>query len=191
MSNPSKKSKGKQMYIVTKKAFYCKNCDEVRTRTVHESVSLEFYRAYNKETGRYRLKQRKRLQCKCPKDKWWQCDTDCALCKYYRAGKQLSLDGTYTDKIGDTYSMDQYLGLESADFEEGVADTEMFSEMLTEMAEIFPEIKMVASLLVAGYTETEIAEKIGIPRTTLRSRLQKIKRLFYERYRAYKDGDDK
>ena len=87
--------------------------------------------------------------------------------------------------------MDQYLGLESADFEEGVADTEMFSEMLTEMAEIFPEVKMVASLLVAGYTETEIAEKIGIPRTTLRSRLQKIKRLFYERYRAYKDGDDK
>ena len=86
--------------------------------------------------------------------------------------------------------MDKHFGQESLDLEGNVADAAMFSEMLAEMEDVFPDIQKIAALLVSGYAETEIAEKVGIPRTTLRSRLQKLKKLFYARYRAYKDGDD-
>lgn len=190
MSKPSKKSGAKQAYIVSKEAYYSENRKGILTRAAYVQVSPEVYHEYNKMTNAYRNKQYEHGCCKCPKEKWWQCDTDCASCPYSYAGDQISLDGTHTDKNGDTYSMDQRLGQKSSDFEESVADAAMFSEMLKEMADIFPEITSIAALLDAGYAETEIAEKTGIPRSTIRSRLQKLKKLFYARYRAYKDGDE-
>lgn len=190
MSNPNKKTGTKQTYIVSKEAYYSEDHKEILTRAAYVQVSPELYHEYNKMTNAYRNKQYEHGRCKCPKDKWWQCDINCEMCPYHCAGDQTSLDGTRTDQDGGTYTLDKHFGQESLDFEGNVADAAMFSEMLAEMEDVFPDIQKIAALLVSGYAETEIAEKVGIPRTTLRSRLQKLKKLFYARYRAYKDGDE-
>ena len=179
----------KQAYIVTEEAFYSEDRNEVLTRTVLVPVSPEFYRAYNKMTGAYRSKQQMREHCKSPHNKWWKCNTDCATCPYNHASNQISLDGTRKDQNGDTYTMDQVLGLGTSGLEDDVADSALFLELLAEMEAIVPDIQTIAAFLAAGYAETEIAEMIGIPRSTIRSRLQKLKKQFYARYRAYKDGD--
>lgn len=106
--------------------------------------------------------------CSCPGDKWWLCGGDCAVCKYRTAGDSLSLDYEQ-EVVGDIRSDD------AAPIDEIVTDSIAFGQLLSRLDKLMPEARLIGELRLRGLTDGEIADKLGIPRTTMLSRLKKAK----------------
>lgn len=146
------------------------------------SVSEKFFRDYVKSNDSFRKKAQRHGCCKCPKDKWWLCDTDCANCEYQTAGDCLSLDFVYPNEIGEEITMLDMLDNPSECLEEIVTDKIILNQLFNHLAELMPEAKTIGELRSKGMTDSQIANTIGVKRTTFLSRLKKAREVLKQEY---------
>jgi DNA-directed RNA polymerase specialized sigma24 family protein len=136
-------------------------------------VNEEQYHAYYRDIWAARKRAQKHRQCMCPKSKLWLCDGDCLICKFRAPGDSLSLDLKYKNENGDERSLLDKLADQSASIEDVVTDQIMLDIFFQRLGEIMPEARRIGELRLEGLTDTEIANAIGIPRTTFLSRIKK------------------
>ena len=137
-----------------------------------EVTEAQYY-AYYRDIWATRKRAQTHRQCMCPKSKLWLCDGDCLACQFRAAGDNLSLDLTYSNEGGDEFSLLDKLAAGSASLEDAVTDQIMLAELIKRLGEIMPEAHRIGELRIKGLTDTEIADVIGIPRTTFLSRIKK------------------
>ena len=106
--------------------------------------------------------------CRCPQNRLWQCDGCCVGCAYRNHDGEWSLDQELEIK-GDTRADS------AADFEDGVLDGIYYGQVLKRLEELCPGASRIGCLRLAGFSEREIAEMVGIPCSTFRSRLKKAR----------------
>lgn len=138
-------------------------------------VTEKVYRPYIRECDATRKRNQSHGRCVCPRKKFWLCDADCLNCEFQRAGDTLSLDYELTREDSDALTMLDTLADPSPSTEDIVADLDELSMLLHRLAELMPEAIKVGVLREQGMNESAIAAELGIPRTTLRSRLKKSK----------------
>ena len=145
-------------------------------------VTQEQYQAYYRNIWAARKRAQKHRQCMCPKSKLWLCDGDCLVCRFHAPGDNLSLDLTYENSDGEEYSMLDKLTDHFASIDDIVTDQIMLDMLFTRLGEIVPEAHRIGDLRLAGLSDAEIADEIGIPRTTFLYRLKKAKELLQNEY---------
>ncbi len=138
---------------------------------VTKQVYLEYYRPIWRQFKRARAHG----QCSCPGHWWWKCEGDCVTCKYQNAGDKLSLD--YEKEILGDVHPDPGIDVESI-----VTDKIIFEQLLKRLDEILPEARRIGELRLAGIPDRDIADIIGIPRSTFRSRLKKAEAQLKKEY---------
>ena len=160
MSSKDNHSKTKRIYIKSSREWV--------------DVSEEVYRDYMRHCDATRKRMQYHRRCSCPKKQFWLCDADCLTCEFRRAGDTLSLDH---DLAGDTGGLTMLDAITDPAplIEDTIADYEELSELLHRLAEVMPEAIKVGLLREQGLSESAIAAELGIPRTTLRSRLSKAR----------------
>ena len=146
-----------------------------------EVTETQYY-AYYRDIWATRKRAQAHHQCMCPKNKHWLCDGDCLICKFHALGENLSLDLTYQNSDGEEFSMLDKLADPSASIEDVVTDQIMLDMLFQRLAEVMPEARRIGDLRMAGMSYAEIADKIGVPRTTFLSRLKKAKELLQREY---------
>jgi DNA-directed RNA polymerase specialized sigma24 family protein len=137
------------------------------------------------EYMRYRDRTRKRMQgrgeCTLNKERFWYCDGDCIGCQYRTDGRFTPLDKPLTnDESGEEYSLLDIIGDPKAEFADQIVDKIYYRQIINRLLDIYPEAITIGELRMKGKTDTEIAEIIGVNRTTFRSRLEKAKEQIYE-----------
>lgn len=137
-------------------------------------VSDEIYNEYYRPIWNTFRKAHRHGCCSCPGSKWWLCNGDCAVCKYRTAGDSLSLD--YEQEIlGDTRPDD-------FDLESIVTDRIVFKQLLKRLDVLMPEARRIGELRLDGLSDNDIADVLGVPRTTFRSRLKKAQAMLHDEY---------
>lgn len=104
--------------------------------------------------------------CSCPQ--WWICQGDCGVCRFRIQGDIESFD---EKKIAPTNTCSAY-GRDPADV---VIEKMELEEILNELKRIDPDGARMAILLEQGLTNREVAEVIGIPRSTFSRRKLKLR----------------
>ena len=113
--------------------------------------------------------------CSCTGSKWWLCNGDCAVCKYCTAGDSLSLD--YEQEVVGDIRED-----ESAEIDSIVTDRIIFDQLLKRLDMLMPDARRIGELRLDGFSDSDIADIIGIPRTTFLSRLKTAKAQLHNEY---------
>ena len=145
-------------------------------------VSQEEFDAFYKETSVFRRRQQRHGYCACPRTKWHSCDTDCDNCPYRITDKYLSLDDAVMDDDGEETTWANKMEDPAPLIDEIMADTLEMQKMLDRIRILMPEAIRIGELRMEGYTDTHISKEIGIPRTTLLSRLKKLREALSEDY---------
>ena len=130
-------------------------------------VTKEVYDAYYRPIWRTFKNAHRHQQCSCAGDKWWLCDGDCASCRFCTGGGNLSLDYEQ-EMLGDIRPDDM-------DLESIVTDRIIFEQLLKRLDALLPDARRIGELRLDGYSDTAIADILGLPRTTLLSRIKKAK----------------
>lgn len=147
--------------------------DPTTKQSIH--VTEDIYNAYYRPVWRIFRQAHRHEQCSCPGDKWWFCGGDCAVCKFRTAGDSLSLE--YELEVAGDIRPD-----DAAPIDELVTDSIAFGQLLSRLDELLPEARRIGELRLSGLTDGEIANKLGIPRTTMLSRLKKAKTQLRDEY---------
>ena len=138
---------------------------------VDKAVYDEFYRPI---WSTFRKAHRHQC-CSCPGNRWWLCSGDCSECKYRTAGDSLSLE--YEQELLGDIREDESASLDSL-----VVDRIVFGQLLKRLDVLMPEARRIGELRLDGLSDNDIADAIGIPRTTFRSRLKKAKAQLHDEY---------
>ncbi|MHB1155087.1 MAG: RNA polymerase sigma factor [Eubacteriales bacterium] len=139
------------------------------------TVTKEFYYEYYRPIWCTQKKAQKRGQCRCPKSKLWRCDGCCLDCSFYTSGNVWSLEYEL-ELMGDIHEDP------SADVESVVVDKIILQQLFKRLNELFPEACNIGELRMEGISDRDIADLVGIPRSTFRSRLEKVEELLRKKY---------
>jgi len=138
-------------------------------------VTKEFYYEYYRPIWRIQKEAQKHGQCMCPRSKLWRCDGCCLDCPYHASGNVWSLE--YEQELMG-YKRDD----PSSHIESITTDKIIMQKIFKHLDELFPEARYIGELRMEGVSDRDIADLIGIPRSTFRSRLKKIEALFRDEY---------
>ena len=138
----------------------------------HIPVTKEVYDEYYRPIWRTFKNAHRHKQCSCGGDKWWLCGGDCGECRFSTGGGNISLDHEQ-EILGDIRQGDM-------DIESIVTDRIIFEQLLKRLDELFPDARRIGELRLDGYSDTAIADILGVPRTTLLSRIKKAKAQLHE-----------
>ena len=136
----------------------------------------EEFDAYYRDIDLFRQKQQYRKQCVCPQKKWLECDMDCQTCPF-RRNDVFSLDKPLETAEGEEMSLLESIPDESPLISEIIANKEHLNLLFRRLNEIMPEAIEIGRLRQSGLNDSDIAARIGKPRTTLLSRLQKARKI--------------
>ena len=145
-------------------------------------VTQEQYHTYFRSIWAARKRAQKHRQCMCPKSKLWLCDGDCLICRFRAPGDSLSLNLTFENEDGEEYSLLGKLTDQSVSIDDVVTDQIMLDILFQRLGEIMPEARSIGDLRLAGLSDAQIADKIGVPRTTFLYRLKKAKELLQNEF---------
>lgn len=138
------------------------------------------------EFDRWRTNLRKREQyhhrCMCPRSKWWLCDGMCQDCEFHAPGDTLCLDMPISNEDGDEVSLLDTLVDQAPTIESVICDKATLDQLFDRLAELMPQAEKIGRLRMQNLSDEEIADIIGIKRTTFRSRLSKAKAILAEEY---------
>lgn len=137
-------------------------------------VSEEAYLYHTRWIANERYRARRDHRCGCTD--YRKCAGDCGLCKY-----QIPGDVLYTDAKVDTdcdHAQGGDIGFEVADsstlVEDVVTDRLLLAELLQMLDDLVPNGSEIFTMLAHGYTERQIADKLGIRQSTLNYRKNKL-----------------
>lgn len=142
-------------------------------------VTKEEFDSFYKETSVFRRRQMRQGLCSCPKRKWLYCDTDCENCRYrFENPTACSMDEPIPGADDDDGEMTKHDVISDGSplFADVVADVDQMQILLDRIREIMPEAIRMGELRLQGQSDAVIAKALGIPRTTLLSRLKKLRK---------------
>ena len=138
-------------------------------------VTKEFYYEHYRPIWCTQKQAQKLGQCMCPRSKLWRCDGCCIDCSYHAPGNVWSLE--YEQELmGDKHEDP------NADVESIVTDKIVLDKLFKRLDELFPEARRIGELRMEGVSDRDIADILGMPRSTFRSRLAKVEALLREEY---------
>lgn len=156
-------SNGKRIYIKSSKTWM--------------PVTDEQYKEHMRECDRIRKKMQSHQACSCTRAMFWQCDGCCDDCQFQVKGAILSMDAPMgTDDSGEDFSLYDIVGDSKSMFEGAVVDKMFYRAIIKRLGEIYPQAIEIGNLRIQGKTDDEIAEIIGVKRTTFRSRIERAKK---------------
>lgn len=138
-------------------------------------VSEEQYADYNRWHSRIMMRRQREGLCICPKSRLWVCDGVCDGCEFAREEYPVSLDYAIEEDGELRFYLPGY-GDPSQNVEETVLRKIEREEMLQKLKEIMPEAFVIGRLRLEGLTDREIADRLGIKRTTMIMRLKAAKK---------------
>lgn len=147
-------------------------------------VSKAFYQTFYREICRKRKKMQRNGECVCPLKKLWKCDGNCEYCRYYSIKQEeLCLDAPIADTEGilllDTIASEYWLPEKIAE------DKELFDALRFELS-ILGAKAYRALELTSKFSEREAAKLMGVPRSSFRRYLAKIKSQLTEKLNEYR-----
>lgn len=132
---------------------------------------------YNNHNREIRRKQQENNLCGCPRNKFWLCDGCCDGCEFQLFSDDLrSMDYLY-ETDDDSYTLHDRIADKHANTECTAIDGVISNQALTLLCDIYPEMLQIGQMKLKGFTMSEIAETLGIKRTTLNSRISKAKEI--------------
>ena len=153
-------------------------------RSTHERIPVtqQQFNDYYRDINAFRKKQQRHGRCACPEYKRLECDMNCVTCQSQRAGDSLSLDYTTVDDEGNEQAWIDTLADRSPLMDEIIADSQQLEQLFIRLKELVPEAIQIGKLRLEGYTDIDIAKRIGIRNTTFRSRLERAKKILSEEF---------
>lgn len=148
-------------------------------------VSEEYYRNHTRYYDAFRKRHQSHGQCICPKNKFWLCDGDCYNCEYRRAGDNLSLDYKVEDGEGNEKSWLDDLPDTTPDAQSVLEDRELLDALYRRLEELDPEGRRICQLIMAGKSERESAEIMGLARSTYKRHREKLMADLFESLKNY------
>ena len=145
-------------------------------------VTPEEFTEYDRWRNRVRKREQYHHRCMCPTSKWSLCDGMCYDCEFQAAGDVLSLDATSTNEDGDEVSLLDGIASPESDLNDIILDQILMQQLLKRLAELMPEAADIGKLRLQGLKDEDIADAIGIKRTTFRSRIEKACSKLREEY---------
>lgn len=136
-------------------------------------VSCEIKKEITRDNDRIRKKAQYHGRCHCPRQQIKYCTGDCVSCKYQAVGDIVSLDYNYTsDKSDEPVSLHEILeDRNSSKFPEDIAEKDLINEIRNYLEHAMPEAWLVLIMQIYdNLSERQALEKLGIPRSTYRSR---------------------
>ena len=137
-------------------------------------VSKEDFTNYYRGINAFRIKQQRNGCCYMPRSEWKSCDMNCNKCPYVKY-RDLSFDANLGDDDENPITFEDLIPDDAKSVESVIADTSELTAVLKRLTELMPQAIEIGKMRMAGYTDTEIAEQIGINRTTFRSRILRVK----------------
>ena len=139
-------------------------------------VTEEVYQAYYRPIWRVHDFARRHGQC-CLSD-WRKCEGDCAVCRYRTVG-----DGGSIDMLFDEYELEiEDIGSNPEDI---VGDALLLEALLKELDEIDPDGRRIAELLMDGETDRNIAQLLGMARSSFSDRKLRIRKELKKRLQKF------
>lgn len=134
----------------------------------------EEFRNYYRDIDRFRQRQQYHKQCVCPQKKWLECDMDCQTCPF-RRNDVFSLDKPLETAEGGEVSLLDTIPDDSPLISDIIATQDELGQLFRRLTEIMPEAIEIGRLRQLGLNDSDVAARIGTPRTTLLSRLKKAR----------------
>lgn len=128
-------------------------------------VSEDIYDAMNQLTNKVHYRRRSAGQCRANQREMAACDGDCPMCKYY-SSSELSVEEMEMRndcQIPDSKGVDRNANL-------------YVEEILNLMQACDPQGAQIGKMYLKGYTDSEIANKLGIPKSTFSDRKNRIRK---------------
>ena len=134
---------------------------------------------YYREIDSFRKKQQRHGGCVCPANKRLDCDMDCFNCQFHKSDV-FSLD----DKLpeDDDLTWMDFTPNGEMPINEVVEDSQELHALFLRLEEMMPEAIEIGRLRMNGDSDVHISKRIGIPNTTLRYRLQKVKKIIEKEF---------
>ena len=107
---------------------------------------------------------------------------DCYSCKYHVANDAGSLDCTYEDENGNETSLVNMIPDDGKDAESIVTDKLFLKLLFERLDELMPEAKLIGELRLKGQNDNIISQQMNMPRTTMLSRLNKVKKILEKEF---------
>ncbi len=147
-------------------------------RSTRERIpcSEEEFHNYYRDIDLFRQRQQYHKQCVCPQKKWLECDMDCQTCPF-RRNDVFSLDKSLETAEGDEMSLLDTIPDDSPLILDIIATQDELGQLFRRLNEIMPEAIEIGRLRQLGLNDSDVAERIGTPRTTLLSRLKKAQKI--------------
>lgn len=137
---------------------------------------------YYKDINAYRRTQQNHCNCICPRQKYYYCNMDCYSCKYHVSNDTGSLDCTYEDENGNETSLVNMIPDDGKDAESIVTDKLFLKLLFERLDELMPEAKLIGELRLKGQNDNAISQQMNMPRTTMLSRLNKVKKILEKEF---------
>ena len=141
----------------------------VRPENEFVPVNKAIHDYYYSGCDKFRREMGKRGSCKCPRSKYAYCNMECDGCRY-RCGDVNYKESTYTKTDADPTedAVDQ-----TANIQRNMEQQECY-ELLWQLYDgLSKEDQYMLSQLAQGVRQQDIADALGIPRTTMISRAKK------------------
>ena len=106
----------------------------------------------------------------------------CDDCEFHAAGDILSLDATTTNDEGDEVRLLDRFASPESNLNDIILDQILMQQLLKRLAELMPEAAEIGQLRLQGLKDDDIADIIGVKRTTFRSRIEKARAKLREEY---------
>lgn len=113
-----------------------------------------------------------------PKAMRWQCDTVCADCVYRNDLETVSLDAQVTSELSDDENSLLDIVIDNFELmEDLMCDADELNHLLHRLKELMLEATQIGELRDENLSDTEIAERIGVKRTTFLYRLNRVREI--------------
>jgi hypothetical protein len=137
-------------------------------------VSEEMYLDHTRWIANERYRARR--DHRCGNNNYTRCNGDCGHCIYQIPGDVLYMDSLVN--TNNDHSEDGNFGLDIPDTNTSVEDLVVNEIMLTSLLKdldgIMPDGAQIFSLIAHGFTERQVATKLGISQSTLSYRKNKL-----------------
>lgn len=177
-----------------KKRYYPIRTSENPERTITESsrntilvpITEEQYRSIYRKIWSIRKNEQDNGRCMCPKKLLWTCDGMCLNCEFHVDNKVISLDKRISTTNDNDLTLLDVLADSSIDTGDFVAEALVCKQLLKRLVEFMPKAKEIGRLRLDGLSDQAIAQKLGIPRTTMLSQLKKALQKIIQEFPEFK-----
>ena len=128
-------------------------------------------------------RKQRRGECTCPQKKICYCDADCCLCYYKSAGNTISMSALLAAENNDV-TFEQTIALTEDSPEDIVTKDFMRYALADEIKNLTDPVEKQIAVLILDkkMSEREAAKEMGIPRSTLNYRWNKIVKTLFAKF---------